>query len=304
MRTIPAAAMTLLLAIVAFATPLADAVTSLIAAADARVATIGTPVGKALKTETAQLAAASAALAEYGKSDLAGDVQALSRAAKALKSSKTKDAGVIGAVGGAAACLADVADQEITAAEQAAVNLYHPAVRTSIAITLTQARKAAAQAQAIAATDPVGALALLAKALAKGTAAAEAALDNANVGAPPADILWTRHSNSLLWITNTNVEPVIVVDVVFDADVGYSDGTRGRVRVALSKLVPGFADDGPARFVTQDETWSCQAEKFRDYVKSRAAKRGLTVSEFAAVAALRFKGRAGFFLPFFYNRVS
>ena len=49
------------------------------------------------------------------------------------------------------------------------------------------------------------------------------------------------------------------------------------------------------------ETWSCEADRFRDYVKQKAAAKGLYVQNYRAVAALRFKGRAGFFLPFSYN---
>lgn len=299
-RALAAFALVIVVAATAFAAGLDTAVGTLRSACDARVVSIGAPGSSAvLRKEQTKLQAAADALARFTGADIANDGSALRDAAKALARSKTTDGAVISAVGGVVSTLTGTFEQEFDDAEAAASGLFHPTVIAKVKQLLKAARAAADTATGLAATDPVGALTLLADARGKVIAAGTATIEGANVGAPPAGIAVFRHSSGLVFVENSGTEEEILMEAVFDLRVTYSDGTTKRVKISHRSVNPAAyaSGGGYMRVIAPNSSSDLDSYAMRSKLQDAALAKGKYVLTYTGTVAIRLRGRALFFAP-------
>ena len=292
MRRIPAAAAVLLLASLAFATPLGGAVATLEAAGDARVAAILTPT-----KEQKQLAKASIALDAYTGTALVTDAKALAAAAKALNASQTQDPGVVAGVADVLNCLTKFAQQELATATGTVVSIADPVIRGKALTFIGSAKTLTQTAQALAPTNVPGALIAITAAIGKIGKAVAAANGAATLPPPPANISYFSHSGGTLTITNNTGAGFAMDTIILDVLATFSDGSTKHIVIDAQKLFFKTHSSPSSDFVTPGSTYDCGGLAMRTLLLQQATAKGLLLSNWRGSAIVSIQGMTPFVIP-------
>jgi len=281
---------------VAFATPFTDSLTALDASVDARVAALPATGGtRAERNERKQLVRASTALGRVQGLDLAADAPAVAAAAKALRASRTADAGVLTSSEAALAELLTELRARQTEAADAVLRVQDPVARAKAAKLLDAAAKLVQRAADAATVDAASALKLLATAIVRVDSAAAKVSSLPAFSDPPTGILPYRPGGrGDFYIINQSGATVTIDEIAYDVIGTFYDGSTATLRLTQEQVLAKFFASLPQAELLTNDTYDCSGPLLVTLFTRMEKQRRSDFAGFTGRAVVRIAGHEPF----------